>query len=108
MKLSTIANYLDGRLIGADGEFTGVAHDTRKFPLGALYVALQGERFDGHDFVPAARDNGASGALVGRILDAPLHFATAGGCAHLPWLAPMTQRRPFFRCAHTPWRTIRW
>lgn len=45
-------------------EFTGVSHDTRTLRPGHLYVALRGERFDGHDFLEDAFDQGAVGALV--------------------------------------------
>ena len=43
---------------------TSVTQDSRKVRLGALYVALRGERFDGHAFVPAAFKAGATAALV--------------------------------------------
>jgi UDP-N-acetylmuramoyl-tripeptide--D-alanyl-D-alanine ligase len=38
--------------------------DSREIGRGDLFVALKGERFDGHDFVPAALRQGAVGALV--------------------------------------------
>lgn len=38
--------------------------DSREIGEGDLFVALKGERLDGHDFVPAALKNGAVGALV--------------------------------------------
>lgn len=44
--------------------FTGVSTDTRALAEGALFVALQGERFDGHDHLEAARRAGARGAVV--------------------------------------------
>lgn len=72
MKLSEAADGLAGQLIGSDIEFHGVGNDTRKLPAGALYIALSGERYDGHDFVAAARDAGAAAALVGRIVEDPL------------------------------------
>ena len=40
--------------------------DSRTLEPGALFVALRGERFDGHDFVPEAAARGAAGALVER------------------------------------------
>jgi UDP-N-acetylmuramoyl-tripeptide--D-alanyl-D-alanine ligase len=46
--------------------FSGVATDSRALPPNALFVALKGERFDAHDFLPAARDAGATGAVVRR------------------------------------------
>jgi len=45
---------------------TGVEHDTRSLHAGALYVALPGERFDGHDFLTPAAESGAVAALCAR------------------------------------------
>ena len=47
-------------------EITGVSIDSRNIKKGELFVAIQGERFDGHDFVPDAMKKGAWGALVER------------------------------------------
>jgi UDP-N-acetylmuramoyl-tripeptide--D-alanyl-D-alanine ligase len=44
--------------------YTGLSTDTRTLARGALFVALAGERFDGHDFLEAARDAGAAAAVV--------------------------------------------
>lgn len=44
--------------------FQGVTQDTRKLLPGCLYVALKGERFDGHGFVRQALQAGAAVALV--------------------------------------------
>ncbi len=38
--------------------------DSRAIKRGDLFVALQGERFDGHEFVPAVLAKGAIGAIV--------------------------------------------
>jgi UDP-N-acetylmuramoyl-tripeptide--D-alanyl-D-alanine ligase len=53
-------------LPGADGgrTFSAISTDTRSIPLGALFVALSGERFDAHDFLPAAAAAGAAAAVV--------------------------------------------
>ena len=45
---------------------TGVESDSRKVEVGDLFVALRGERVDGHDFIPSAKNLGASAALVSR------------------------------------------
>ncbi len=45
-------------------EYTAVCTDSRSVRDGALYVALVGENFDGHDFVAAALSEGAIGAVV--------------------------------------------
>ena len=44
--------------------FTGISTDSRSTHPGELYVALQGNRFDGHAFVPQALAAGARGAVV--------------------------------------------
>ena len=57
--------------------YEGVATDTRTLRHGALFVALKGEAFDAHEFLDAAANAGARGALVERIPDnAPeaLHY----------------------------------
>ncbi|HSP80008.1 MAG TPA: Mur ligase family protein, partial [Myxococcaceae bacterium] len=43
-----------------------VCTDTRALTPGCLFVALQGERFDAHDFLAQAASGGASGAVVKR------------------------------------------
>lgn len=54
-------------LAGGDGvRYAAIQTDTRALVSGALFVALSGERFDGHGFLEAARDAGASGAVVRR------------------------------------------
>lgn len=47
-----------------EGPITGVTQDTRSIKPGNLYVAIKGERFDGHDFLQQAFEKGAAGALV--------------------------------------------
>jgi UDP-N-acetylmuramoyl-tripeptide--D-alanyl-D-alanine ligase len=49
---------------GGNVRFTRVATDTRTLAPGDLFVAIKGERFDGHDFVGAAFERGAAAALV--------------------------------------------
>jgi UDP-N-acetylmuramoyl-tripeptide--D-alanyl-D-alanine ligase len=70
--LAELARVTGGVLQGADAAFGVVASDTRKLERGALFVALRGERFDGHDFVAQAATLGAVGALVGHRVTAPL------------------------------------
>lgn len=49
--------------------FGGVTTDTRKIEEGMLFVALKGERFDGHDFIAQAAQKGALGAIVSKDYD---------------------------------------
>ena len=44
--------------------FSGISTDSRAIQPGALFLALAGERFDGHDHVAAAAAAGATGAVV--------------------------------------------
>lgn len=57
--LAEITPLLRGTLRGEDLFFSQVGIDTRTLAKGALYVALSGERFDGHDFVREAEKAGA-------------------------------------------------
>ncbi len=63
-RLSDVAAATAGRLAGDDAAFAGVGIDSRTLEPGMLFVALRGERFDGHTFLEAARARGAAGALV--------------------------------------------
>lgn len=49
----------------ADRTFFGASNDSRKIQPGELFVVLQGER-DGHDYIPAAMERGATAALGSR------------------------------------------
>ena len=69
-----------GEARGRNAHFTAVSSDTRTIAQGALFVALRGERFDGHDYLAAARARGAVAAMV----DRKAHGA--GGEAPLPLL----------------------
>ncbi len=66
--LTSAAERVGGYLPGADAPFSSVATDSRGDCTGVLFVALRGERFDGHDYVAAARERGAAAALVDREL----------------------------------------
>ena len=53
-----------GRSHWADRQVESISTDTRSLQPGALFVALRGERFDGHAHLQAAHDAGACAALV--------------------------------------------
>ena len=50
--------------------YSQISTDSRSISPGALYVALAGDRFDGHDFVADAVAGGAKGVVVSRALPA--------------------------------------
>lgn len=68
--------------IDASEVLTSITLDSRDVTEGALYVAIQGERSDGHDFVKSALSQGARAALITDPLPAScLTFARELGAA---------------------------
>lgn len=74
------AEFTLGQLVGicsaelqqrGEDAVVGVATDTRQDLSGKLFVALSGERFDGHDFVSRAVLNGAAAVLVEKPVEVP-------------------------------------
>ena len=72
LRLSELAQALDGQLQGGDVEFDGVCTDTRALKPKQLFVALRGDNFDGHEFLRKAASLGAAGALVDKAHDIDL------------------------------------
>lgn len=61
-----VATATDGRVSG-EWDADGVSIDSRAVSVGDLFVAVEGPKFDGHDFVIEALERGASSAIVSRI-----------------------------------------
>jgi UDP-N-acetylmuramoyl-tripeptide--D-alanyl-D-alanine ligase len=74
LRLPEAAQAVNGRVIGVDVAFAAVSSDSRAIQPGDLFVALRGERFDGHDFVVDCLQRGAAAALV----DTQWNAGTAG------------------------------
>ena len=74
MQLSDAATVLGAKLNGSDQRFTGVSTDTRTLQQGALFAALRGPHFNGHDFITQACRKGAVGILAERttVADVPI------------------------------------
>jgi UDP-N-acetylmuramoyl-tripeptide--D-alanyl-D-alanine ligase len=64
--LRAIADAALGELHGQDLSVTGITTDTRHIGSGQVFVALVGERFDGHDFVEQACQQGAVAVVVSK------------------------------------------
>ncbi len=67
MRFDQLVSTTGGRLLNTEyGQrtFTGVSIDSRTLEKGQLFVAVRGERHDGHDYVDQAAQKGASGILV--------------------------------------------
>jgi UDP-N-acetylmuramoyl-tripeptide--D-alanyl-D-alanine ligase len=73
MTLTDLAALCGGTLLRGDPSTAvgGISIDSRTVRKGELFLALVGERFDGHDFAKAALSRGAAGIIGtrGRLLD---------------------------------------
>lgn len=85
MRVAALAHGLEhsALLDGApDIEVTDITNDSRRVTPGALYAALPGEHVDGHRFIPAAIEAGASAILCERLPARPARsvaWLRAGG-----------------------------
>jgi UDP-N-acetylmuramoyl-tripeptide--D-alanyl-D-alanine ligase len=68
-RLAELAAPLDARLLGSDQPFARVSTDSRTLQAGDLFVALVGDRFNGHDYLPQVQAGHAAGALVSQPFD---------------------------------------
>ncbi|SDQ90788.1 UDP-N-acetylmuramoyl-tripeptide--D-alanyl-D-alanine ligase [Pseudoxanthomonas sp. CF125] len=64
LPLSLLAHWAGGELHGEDLLVDTLTNDTRSLMPGSLYVALRGERFDGHDFAYDAAMRNAAALMV--------------------------------------------
>ena len=69
--LSELCEPLQARLVGEDTPFDAVTTDSRSVTAGALFVALRGENFDGHDILPQVHAASAGAALDSHQVDVP-------------------------------------
>jgi len=76
---ATVAQAISARLEGGNAWFDGVSIDSRVVRPGELFVAIKGERFDGHEFVAQAFSRGAAAAIVAADRAARLATSAAGG-----------------------------
>ncbi len=72
LRLSVIADAVNGELIGNDSVISEVFTDTRKAVADSLFVALKGENFDAHKFVKQAEEQGAIALMVSQEVDSNL------------------------------------
>lgn len=71
LNLAMIAAMVQGRLLGNDAAIESVSTDTRSLPPHALFIALYGPRFDGHECVEREPNLPLTGVMVSRVLDIP-------------------------------------
>ena len=66
--LKEVQKAIGAELLGADLLCESVVTDSRNVPDNALFVAIEGERFDGHDFV-SGLESANQAALVSKKVD---------------------------------------
>ena len=69
LALEEMAMATGGKLDGANLQVSTISTDSRSLEEGALFVALQGENFDGHDFVEQAQSQGAAAMMTSHSMD---------------------------------------
>lgn len=65
------AAFCGGRLLGKNVSITYITTDSRAVKEDCLFVAIKGEKFDGHDFIEKAWENGASAVLSSKEINVP-------------------------------------
>lgn len=71
--IATLAQVLQSQpqQISADRMFSALSTDTRQLQPGSVFIALRGESFDGHRFIPQAFEQGALAAITDRPISGP-------------------------------------
>ena len=77
LDLQTVARFCGGKLLSGDGTVlvTEVNTDSRKVVPGEVFVAIVGERFDAHHFLPQVAAAGAAAVIVSKAPSQPLPCA---------------------------------
>lgn len=72
MNLKKTAKILHTKLTGNNAEFLNISIDTRTLQAGDLFIAIEGEKFDGHDFIQAAEEKQAAAAVISKPIETHL------------------------------------
>ncbi|MCF6766070.1 UDP-N-acetylmuramoyl-tripeptide--D-alanyl-D-alanine ligase [Thiotrichales bacterium 19S3-7] len=67
--LKQLASEIGAQYVGDNCEFKGVSIDTRTLKAGELFIAVKGERVDGHTLVSQAKEKGAIACMVTHKVD---------------------------------------
>lgn len=78
MKLSQLLSSLDLKQNIPDIEITDIAFDSRKVTRGSLFVCINGETVDGHNYAVSAEQNGAAAIVAERKTDSSLAHIIVG------------------------------
>jgi UDP-N-acetylmuramoyl-tripeptide--D-alanyl-D-alanine ligase len=74
MQSKQIAQIVDGMMHGDEVSVKKISIDTRTLELGDVYIAINGEFKDGHDYIPQAIEAGASCVISDRDLNIPVPY----------------------------------
>lgn len=69
MNLHQVSAIVGGNFVGKEARIQGVTTDSRSDCKGKIFVALQGEFFNGEDYCQAAVENGAAAVLVANAVE---------------------------------------
>src|SRR5437762_12208953 len=79
------------RIVGSpDREVQSIAYDSRRVQKDALFVALRGEKSDGHNFIAQAVEKGASVIVAEREISSARGTSVGGGKPGPRW--PVSRR----------------
>lgn len=95
MALQQATEIVGGEMHGDNVNFAAISTDSRQLKPGDLYIALQGERFDGHDFVKQAQDAGAVAALVQTDITISLPYIKVDNTRHALGRLAAARRQSF-------------
>ena len=70
--LKQLAEISKGKLSGSSINIDSFSIDTRTINLNEAYIALEGENFDGHEFISEAALKGASAVIVNKPIEADI------------------------------------
>lgn len=95
MALQQATQIVHGEMHGDDVSFSSISTDSRQLKPGDLYIALQGERFDGHDFIQQAQDAGAVAAVVQTDITTSLPYIKVENTRHALGRLAAARRQEF-------------
>ncbi|MEQ1748909.1 MAG: UDP-N-acetylmuramoyl-tripeptide--D-alanyl-D-alanine ligase [Prosthecobacter sp.] len=100
--LQTLAGFTDTTSnVAPSAAVTRVTTDSRKVGAGDVFIALKGDKFDAHDFIPQVIADGATAVVVNRV-DAAWD---TGSCAVIHVADTLTALQDMargYRCWHQP------
>jgi UDP-N-acetylmuramoyl-tripeptide--D-alanyl-D-alanine ligase len=74
VRLAEVAEFIPAKHRGTNVPFQFVSTDTRTIQPGDLFVALVGDKFDGHNYIDLAVEKGACAVVVSKSVDTTVPF----------------------------------